>query len=179
LAELLPSLELAARLLGYLVERVDLAVRMLDRRPDLGAAILEDQDVRDLVGRAEGPAALRPEVDHLARPLGAERPEGRVVVGRVEDHLAAVVRHRRPAVAEPANVVFLRSFEAAGAEGADRRGQVGPHLARAHDVGALAAVDVDPEIGAVVRPPSVSIRRINVAYLNILDQLRSIGHRKT
>ena len=34
----------------------------------------------------------------LARALDAERPERRVVLRRVEDDLAAVVRHRRPAV---------------------------------------------------------------------------------
>src|SRR5207244_4290215 len=107
---------------------------------------------------------------------GAERPEGRVVVGRVEDHLAAVVRHRGPAVAEPVHVVLLRSFEAAGAEGADGGGQVRPHLARAHDVGAFPAVDVDPEIGAIVRPLD---RRLDVAYLNILYQLGRLGHRET
>ena len=74
------AVELAARQLGHEVERVDLAVRVRDRRADLGAAVLEDEDVVDVGARAERGAALGPEIDHLARAGGAERPERRVVL---------------------------------------------------------------------------------------------------
>ena len=67
-------------------------MRVRDRGADLGAAILEDEHVVDVGARAERCAALGPEVDHLARAGGAERPERRVVLRRVEHDLAAVAR---------------------------------------------------------------------------------------
>jgi hypothetical protein len=86
------ALELAPRQLGHEVERVDLPVRMRDRRADLGAAILEDEHVVD-VGRAPS-AALRSAQRSitLRAPVGPERPERRVVLGCVEHDLAALVR---------------------------------------------------------------------------------------
>src|SRR5262249_44355528 len=116
----------------------------------LGASILEHEHVRDLRPRAELLAAFRPQVDDLADAFGPERPEGRVVLGRVEDDLAAPVRHRRPAVREPADVVRVWRLEPARAERATRRRQVRPVLARADDVGRRAGVDVDAEVRAPV-----------------------------
>ena len=61
------------------IERVDLAVRVRDRRADFGAAVLEHQHVGDVVTRAERRAAVGPQVDDLARALDAERCERGVV----------------------------------------------------------------------------------------------------
>src|SRR5438094_70826 len=54
--------ELAEGQVGEEVEGVDLPVRVRDRRADLGAAVLEDEHVRDLGPRAERRGALGPEV---------------------------------------------------------------------------------------------------------------------
>ena len=135
-------LELAQGQLRDEVEGVDLAVRMRDRGPHLGAAVLEDEHVVDLGTAPERRRALGPEVDDLPGPRLSERPERGVVIRRVQDHLAPLIRHGGPAVREPANVVGLGRLQAAGAERAARVGQVRPGLARPHDVGADARVDI-------------------------------------
>ena len=66
---------------------------------------------------------------------------------RVEHDLAAVVRHRRPAVREPAHVVLLRRLEPAGAERAAGGRQVRAVLARVDDERARTPVQL---VGAQV-----------------------------
>src|SRR5206468_2483411 len=83
-----------------------------------------------------------------ACPLRAERPERRVVLRRVEHDLAALVRHCRPSVREPAHVVVLGRLEPTGAERAAGLGQVGPVLARADDERSETGVVVGAELGA-------------------------------
>jgi hypothetical protein len=130
-----PVDELTQRLGWHLRIGVDLPVGMRDRRSDLGAAVLEDQHVVDVVTGAELCGALRPQVHDAAGAVDAERPELGAVVRGVEHHLAAAVGHRRPAVREAADVVGLGRLEAAGAERALSAGQVRPLLARVHDDG--------------------------------------------
>ena len=54
---------------------VDLAVRMIDRRADLAAAVLEHEHVFDLRPREERVGALRPHVDDLAHLGRGQRRE--------------------------------------------------------------------------------------------------------
>jgi hypothetical protein len=103
--ERVAALELRERSRGNEVEGVDLAMRVLDRRPDLGAAVFEHEHVVDVLARAERRGPLRPQVDDLPCAGSAERPEGCIVLRRVQDHFAAAVRHRRPPVGEPAHFV--------------------------------------------------------------------------
>ena len=143
----LPAPQLSKRLVGDGVERVDLPVRVRDGRADLGAAILEHEDVCQIVARPEGRAAVGPQVDDLARAADAERPEGRVVLWRVEDDLAARAGHGRPAVRKPPDVVRLRRLETTRAEGAGRLGEVGSCLARADHEHGRSGVSVVAEFG--------------------------------
>ena len=140
LVERVLVLELALRGRRDEVEGVDLPVRVLDRRADLGAAVLEHEHVGDLRPRSELRASLRPQVDDLAHPVRTERPERRLVLRRVEDDLAAAVGHRRPAVREPPHVVRARRLEPTGAERAAGGGKVGPVLARPDDWSVSAAI---------------------------------------
>ena len=112
------------------VERVDLAVRMSDRRPDLGTPVLEHEHVRDVVTRAERLAPLGPEIDDAARAVRPERGEAGVVLRCVEHDLATIVGHRREPVDERAHVVGLGCLEAADAERALTFGEVRPRLTR-------------------------------------------------
>ena len=102
------------------VKGVDLTVWVGDGRADLCTAVLEHEDVLDVVAGAEGGRALRPEVDDLAGAVDPELPEGRVVLGRVEHDLAPVRLHGGPSVGEPSHVVGLGSLEPAHAERAAR-----------------------------------------------------------
>ena len=138
------------------IERVDLAVRVGDGGADFGAAVLEHEDVLDVVARAELGRSLGPQVDDAPRLGGAELPERSVVFGRVQHDLGPTVLggwaagKRRPAVGERPHVVGIRSFEATGAERAIRRGQVRPRLAIGDDVHDLAAEGIDAVAGRCV-----------------------------
>ena len=148
LTELRAAEQLASRQVRHEPERVDLAVRMRDRRSDRSAPVLEDQHVVDVGPRAESGGALRPHIENLARTVNAERPEGRVVPRRVEHDLAPVVRHRRPAIPEPADVVGLRRLEPARAERAAGGREVWAVLARVDDERPHAGQPVGPQVGA-------------------------------
>ena len=76
-------------------ERVELPVGMMDRRPHLGAAALEHEDVLDFGTRQECRGALGPQVDDLADLRHAQRPERAVVHRGVEDHLRSADRRCR------------------------------------------------------------------------------------
>src|SRR6266566_4096323 len=68
---------------------VDLAVRVMERDPDLFALVLEDVDVGDLRPRAELAVAVGPNVDEEPDPLQRQARQGQLVLGRVDDDLAA------------------------------------------------------------------------------------------
>ena len=148
LAELRAAEQRAPGQIGHEPERVDLAVRMRDRRADLRASVLEHQHVLDVGPGAEGGGALSPNIEDPARTVDAERPEGRVVPGRVEHDLAPVVRHRRPAIPEPADVVGLRRLEPAWAERAAGGREVWAILAGVDDERPHAGQPVGPQVGA-------------------------------
>ena len=116
------------------VECVDLSMRMGDRGAHLRAAVLEHEHVGDVLSAAEALASLGPEIDDLAHPVHAERPERRIVVGGVEDHLTPSVRHRRPAVRDPAHVVLLCRLQTTGTERARGFRKVRSRLPRGDDV---------------------------------------------
>ena len=150
LVEEASPLELAQRQVRDEVEGVDLPVRMSDRGAYLGTPVLEHEHVVDVRPRPESLGALGPEIDHPACSGRAERPEGCVVIRRVQDHLAPLIGHGGPAIRKPANVVELGCLQAAGAKRAARLGQVRPGLTRAHDVGADARVDILEQPGLPV-----------------------------
>ena len=108
---------------------VDLAVRMVDRRADLAAAVLEHEHVLDLGSCEQRFGARRPDVDDLAHVRGAEVASdcvwsgensttshaptaGTIMVPRLRprevDRRAR--RERRPAVREPAHVVRIAAL---------------------------------------------------------------------
>src|SRR5260370_36525518 len=76
-------------------QRVDLAVGMVERDPDLFALVLEDVDVVDLGPRTELSVAIRPDVDQKAHAFGGGLGRGELWLRRVGDDLASC---RRPPV---------------------------------------------------------------------------------
>lgn len=126
---------------------VDLSVRVGDRGADLGPAVLEHEHELDTRLGSQGRRPLGPQVDHPARPCHTERRERRVVIGRVEHHLAPPLSQRRPAVGEGLHVVRLRRLEATDAERATGRRQVRASLSRPHDVHDRPEVSIDTSVG--------------------------------
>ena len=149
LGEQHPVDQLPQRYRRNVLVRVDLAVRVGDRGADLGTAVLEHEHVVDVVAGAERRGALRPVVDDGTRARRSERPELGVVVGGVEDHLAAVVGHGRPAVHEPADDVGFGGLEPADAERAVLARAVRAPLTAADHDGGVAGQRVGPHLRSV------------------------------
>src|SRR5205823_4485927 len=95
--ETAPGLALVPRLRGELAlqdwrherVRVDLAVRMAERDPDLLAAILEDVHVLDVWKAAQLIGAVAPDLDQVEDVVDALLPERGVVVRRIAHDLGA------------------------------------------------------------------------------------------
>src|SRR5260370_2467260 len=75
-------------------QRVDLAVRMVERDPDLFALVLEDVHVGDLGPGTELTVPVGPHVDQKAHAVDGEPGQRELVLRRVDDDLAA--GRRRP-----------------------------------------------------------------------------------
>ena len=149
---------------------VDLAVRMIDRRAHLAAAVLEHEHVLDLGSREERLGAIGPQVDDLAhlrdgqarerlrrarartaRPreaptAGTRRGVRAAAASREVDRRAR--RERGPSVGEPADVVRFGRLEAADAERAAVARQVRPRLAVPDDVHPLAGERIETHLTA-------------------------------
>jgi len=73
---------------------VDLAVRMMQRRADLDAAVLERKDIAHVVARAEPARAVAPDLDQELDVAERERAERRRPLGCVDDDLAVAAGGR-------------------------------------------------------------------------------------
>src|ERR1019366_7665846 len=76
---------------GHEREAVDLAVRVVQRDPDLLTPVLEAVDLGDAVQGAEGRGPVGPRLHDRPGPLRGQPGERPVVVGGEADHLAAAV----------------------------------------------------------------------------------------
>ena len=65
---------------GHKGQCVDLAVRVVQRDPDLLALVLEDEDIRNLRARAKRLIAIGPDIDQQAHPFDRQLREGRRVL---------------------------------------------------------------------------------------------------
>ncbi len=130
-----PTTGKATRLpVGNMVIRVDLTVRVSDGRADLTPAIFEWQDVLDVRPPSQPGGSFGPEIDNAVYTLHAERPERGIVIARVQNDLAPLIRHCRPPILKPFHIVRLRGLQAADAKRAASRREIRPGLSAADDV---------------------------------------------
>ena len=147
-------------------ERVDLAMRVRDRRTHARAAVLEHEHVLDLRTIEQCLRAFGPEIHDCPSPVDADRRERSVVLARVEHDLGRTARgsvenpvaasgaridrraglERWPPVRERSHRVRIGCFEPTHAERARGCGQVRPRLAIPDDRHPLPREWIQPEL---------------------------------
>lgn len=100
-----------------MVVGVYLAVGMGNRCADFSPSILENENVRDIGSAGKNLGSLRPHIDHPPHTRVAEIAERGIVQWRVENDLASLIGHRRPAIGEPTRLVNLRRLESSWTKG--------------------------------------------------------------
>lgn len=90
---------------GHVGERIDLSMRMGDCRSDFGAAVLEHENVRNIVACSQCRTSFGPEIDDLSCLQCRKVGKGCIMIGRVEHDLGPSIRKRGPPVGEGAHLV--------------------------------------------------------------------------